>query len=280
MSKFNRKRHDPLRQIISAAERTFERGADIWAARWPVRLPLSADDAQRARIVAHRGDTRGGAIENTLAAFDRADSADVWGLEMDVRLTRDGNPVIAHDADLHRVFGVAADLADLSTSELRVLAPGVPTLEEVVAKYGGLRHLMLEAKADAFATGSRATSEIQRLLAGLEPGRDYHVLALDPATFDAFPWAPPKAFLPVATANVGKLSTLSLKQGWGGLAGHFALLRPQRRIEHQRAGQSIGVGQIASARCLAREVMRGADWLFTDDAVQASTWLRALQQKD
>lgn len=279
MSNFTRRGQDPLHQIRAAAERAFVRGADIWAARWPFPLASSTQVVQRARIVAHRGDTGNGAIENTLAAFDRADLAEVWGLEMDMRLTRDGNPVIAHDPDLQRVFGVTAKIAELSTSELKALAPSAPTLEEIVARYGGRRHLMLEAKADAFAIGTRGTSEIRRLLAGLEPGRDYHVLALDPVTFDAFPWAPPEAFVPVATANVVKLSALSLKQGWGGLAGHFSLLRPPRRVTHRTAGQSIGVGQIASARCLAREITRGADWFFTDYAVQANTWLDALQQK-
>ncbi len=56
----------------------------------------------------HRG-ARGLAPENTLPAFARALSLGVTTLEMDVRVTRDGVMVIAHDAALNPDFTRAAD---------------------------------------------------------------------------------------------------------------------------------------------------------------------------
>jgi len=66
------------------------------------RRPLAADNrAERPLIFAHRGGAKL-APENTLAAFDRGLEAGADGLELDVRLSRDGLPVVSHDATLDR----------------------------------------------------------------------------------------------------------------------------------------------------------------------------------
>ena len=68
-------------------------------------------------IIGHRG-ASAVAPENTLAAFDRAlrDGAD--GVEFDVRLARDGVPVVIHDATLRRTALRADAVAALTSSEL------------------------------------------------------------------------------------------------------------------------------------------------------------------
>ena len=53
------------------------------------------------KIVSHRGEHDNiGVYENTFAAFDRALAQGTWGIEFDVRWTRDLQPVVAHDPDL------------------------------------------------------------------------------------------------------------------------------------------------------------------------------------
>jgi glycerophosphoryl diester phosphodiesterase len=52
------------------------------------------------------------------------------GLEFDVRRSRDGMPVLIHDATLQRVQGRPEAVADLSAAELEAL--GVPTLASVL----------------------------------------------------------------------------------------------------------------------------------------------------
>jgi len=68
-------------------------------------------------IIGHRG-ASAVAPENTLAAFTRAleDGAD--GIELDVRLSRDGVPVVIHDATLKRTGGEARVVAEMSSAEL------------------------------------------------------------------------------------------------------------------------------------------------------------------
>ena len=48
-------------------------------------------------LVAHRGAPGRGAVENTVRAFREAAAAGTDGVELDVRGTRDGRPVVFHD---------------------------------------------------------------------------------------------------------------------------------------------------------------------------------------
>ena len=68
-------------------------------------------------IIAHRGSSAV-APENTLAAFNRALADGADGIELDVRLSRDGVPVVIHDATLKRTSGSARAVADMTAFEL------------------------------------------------------------------------------------------------------------------------------------------------------------------
>ncbi len=95
-----------------------------------------ASDRGRPLIIAHRGLTSA-APENTVAAFRAAVGAGADGIELDVRLSRDGEVVVLHDPGLERTTngkGPAArrSLAELKRLEVRGLAgERIPTLAEV-----------------------------------------------------------------------------------------------------------------------------------------------------
>jgi glycerophosphoryl diester phosphodiesterase len=86
-------------------------------------------------ILGHRG-ASARALENTAAAFEaaRADGAD--GVELDVRLSRDGELFVFHDEDLRRLAGRRDRVADLAAGELaRVELRGgerIPRLADVI----------------------------------------------------------------------------------------------------------------------------------------------------
>jgi glycerophosphoryl diester phosphodiesterase len=81
--------------------------------------------------LAHRGDFRA-APENTLAAFVAATLVPGCdGVELDVRLARDGTPVVLHDESLRRVQGREGRVSDLDVATLE--AAGVPTLAAAFA---------------------------------------------------------------------------------------------------------------------------------------------------
>ena len=67
---------------------------------------------------AHRGLHDGGKAENSLSAFAAAKAAG-YGIELDVRLTKDGEMVVFHDSTLNRICGVEGRVADFTLDELR-----------------------------------------------------------------------------------------------------------------------------------------------------------------
>jgi glycerophosphoryl diester phosphodiesterase len=64
-----------------------------------------------------------------MAAFEAAIAAGADGIEFDVRLSRDGVPVVIHDETLFRTSGVRRRVADMAGNELNRF--DVPSLEEV-----------------------------------------------------------------------------------------------------------------------------------------------------
>lgn len=75
------------------------------------------DDAIRPLIIGHRG-ASAAAPENTLAAFRLAIDAGADGVEFDVRLARDGVPVVVHDASLKRTGRIKSEVGELTSKEL------------------------------------------------------------------------------------------------------------------------------------------------------------------
>jgi glycerophosphoryl diester phosphodiesterase len=75
------------------------------------------------RIIAHRGDSAH-APENTLAAIRTAIETGADGVEFDLRLAKDGVPVVIHDANLKRTSGVSAKVTDLTSAQLAEMDVG------------------------------------------------------------------------------------------------------------------------------------------------------------
>lgn len=90
----------------------------------------------RPLILGHRGASHA-APQNTLKAFRMALEQGADGVELDVHLSRDGVPVIIHDARVDAHTNGHGAVAELTLAELKALDAGegerIPTLEEVLA---------------------------------------------------------------------------------------------------------------------------------------------------
>lgn len=93
-------------------------------------------------VIAHRGASTV-APENTLAAFREAVRVGADLIELDIRLSRDGEVVVFHDRDLSRTSDGTGPVEDKTLAELKRLDAGshfsedyvgerIPTLEEVI----------------------------------------------------------------------------------------------------------------------------------------------------
>ena len=105
--------------------------------------------AEMFRLIGHRG-AAGLAPENTMPSFVKAYECGATAIEFDVRLTKDGVPIIYHDDNFKRLTGVDAYVADVSfeeTKKLRVKGEApIPTLEEVLEFASGKLAVDVELK--------------------------------------------------------------------------------------------------------------------------------------
>jgi len=116
---------------------------------------------------------RGGSLlwpENSLLAFGKAVDLGADFLEFDVHLSRDGEPVVIHDATLDRTTTGRGPVRGLTRSELTALrlkdasgaatAETVPSLDEVVRVAGGnIDRFRFEFHADRSARRRRIREE-------------------------------------------------------------------------------------------------------------------------
>jgi glycerophosphoryl diester phosphodiesterase len=132
-------------------------------------------DRRRPRVYAHRGGSALGP-ENTVAAFDIGLAAGADGLELDVRLSSDGIPVVVHDSTLDRTTDATGPVSAKSAAELaRVDAGcrftdaggtpfagrgiGVPALVDVLRRYPGVPTI-IELKVDTEDCGVRVAQVV------------------------------------------------------------------------------------------------------------------------
>src|SRR5512145_1023455 len=94
----------------------------------------------RPVIFAHRG-ASAHAPENTLAAFELAIAQQADAVELDVKLTADGQVIVFHDSTVDRTTNGHGKVQDMTLAELKALDAGsflgsqfagekIPTLEE------------------------------------------------------------------------------------------------------------------------------------------------------
>jgi glycerophosphoryl diester phosphodiesterase len=125
--------------------------------------------------LAHRGDSRV-APENTLEALVAAMSRPGCdGVEFDVRLSRDGVPVLLHDPTLTRVQHVRLGVDRLDAAELA--GHGVPRLDDVLAALPGA-WMDIELKGDGHG---EVTAAVLRSARGEAPPRAV-VSSFEPTT--------------------------------------------------------------------------------------------------
>ncbi|MFO7714064.1 glycerophosphodiester phosphodiesterase [Desulfosarcina sp.] len=255
-------------RLEEKVEGVFHRLVDAFYRRWPCPpppLPL----LKSCRIISHRGEHDNlSRVENTLPAFDAAAEAGVWGLELDVRWTRDLFPVVFHDPDTQRLCNQAVWIGRTRLDAIRNQFPWIPTLPEVIDRYGGRLHLMIEIKGEHYPTPSVQSRRMRDCLEDLAPGEDFHLMALQPDKFGYFGFLPANAFVGIARMRMDRLSRMAADHRWGGLAGHYLLTTKAMLARHHGLGQGVGTGFADSRRCLFREAARGVDWIFSNRAAE------------
>lgn len=228
---------------------------------------------ERPLVFAHRGGAKLGP-ENTIAAFDRGMAAGADGLELDVRLSRDGEVVVIHDPTVERTTDARGAVNQYTADELARMnvlgsGAGVPRLAEVLARYPGAA-LIIELKEGAelalrTADLVRAAGALDRVVIG----------SYERSALRAVRRHEPR----VPTGSSRQETRLALYASRIGLAPHWAAYRafqvPERtddtrvvsrrfvRLAHA-AGVAVQVWTVDEPEDILRLVSWGVDGIITD----------------
>ena len=234
-------------------------------------------DPEAHPIIAHRG-ASSLAPENTIAAFDLAVAQGADALELDVRLTADGVPVVCHDHLLNRTTNQSGELVRRRVADLAGVDAGarftmdgstfphrgrgvqIPTLRQVLIRYA--LPLLVELKVAKAQWAVR--EELRR--AGAE--RRVVVASFSESALLAF--REPPFLISASRRGIAELATTSLLG-----------LRPRNRgysvyaVPH-RYKDRVPVPTprfVASARRLGCPVHV---WTINDVALAHELWARAV----
>ena len=112
-----------------------------------------------------------------MAAYKAAIDDGADGFECDVRITKDKQLVLWHDADMQRVAGSSARIADSTLSEIKHNYPEVITLEDLlILARDNKKELAIETKHPV-PTGSAVERKVVELLAQEKPFADIHIMS-------------------------------------------------------------------------------------------------------
>ncbi|MFD3524176.1 glycerophosphodiester phosphodiesterase [Streptomyces sp. NPDC058653] len=219
--------------------------------------------------VGHRGDPYR-VRENTLPSVRSALERGADAVEFDVRLTRDGVPVLLHDASLKRLWGHDQALSNIIHADLSELTRGgVPTLQEVLTAPGPVSkaRFMVDLPDARTETVNTVVATVRECGAG---ERVYYcagakamlaVRAADPGAEIAMTWqslAPPRPVLLEA-----------VRPRW--LNYRFGLVSPELTERDHRDGYLVSAWTADTRRSMRRLVGAGVDSITTNriDALAA-----------
>jgi glycerophosphoryl diester phosphodiesterase len=215
----------------------------------------------RVLRLAHRGDRRRGP-ENSLAALLGALEVPACdGLEFDVRLSRDGVPVLLHDETLARVQGRPEHVSELDAAELA--RHQVPELTAVLGAVPS--HVALDVELKGPGHGEAATAAL-RAARGDRPGNAV-ISSFDPATLLRV-----AELLPGWTRwlNVDELEAstipLAVELGCGGLAVEWRSLTPARVAQARGAGLLVAAFTVVRRSTFSRLERMGVQALCVEGA--------------
>ncbi|MEE1767694.1 glycerophosphodiester phosphodiesterase [Streptomyces sp. JV185] len=209
--------------------------------------------------VAHRGDPYR-VRENTLPSIRSALERGADAVEIDVRVTHDGVPVLLHDSTLKRLWGHDVRLDRLTSQELTELTRGgVPTLHEALLAAGEHR-IMIDLPGSTDGSVPRITDVVRECGAGERvyycagPDAMLRVRAADPDAEIAMTWttlAPPRVTLLEA-----------VRPRW--LNYRFGLVDRDLTDRLHRDGLLVSVWTADTRRTMRRLVRHGVDSITTN----------------
>lgn len=213
-------------------------------------------------VCAHRGDSSK-YRENTLVAIQSAIDHGAGTVEIDVRLTQDGQVVVIHDPTLERLWGVSAPVENRTWAQIEVLGENeirIPLLRDVLPLFVGSKSILMidmeesSPAAAAFAVveaGPLVQSQIRWCgnLEGMRQIREKSVSALI--------WMPWNEIAMPSKSDVSALSPEFINL-------HYSFVSRQRVAQFHEMGYKVAVWTIDDEATMRWAISIGVDSITTN----------------
>jgi glycerophosphoryl diester phosphodiesterase len=218
---------------------------------------------QLPQVIGHRG-AMAYAPENTLASFREARRRGATWVEIDVKLTADGVPILMHDRSLERTMGIDRLVAETPRAELPA---DVPTFEQAIACF---LELGLGCNVEIKPCEGR---EAETARVAVETLRRSWPAALPPPLLSSFKDASLKAALETAPEFARALLIGELGDDWQARAEALGAagvnvgrrkLTAAGAVAIKRAGYALSVWTVNEPDEARALLGMGADCIITD----------------
>ena len=219
-------------------------------------------------------DPGSGILENTIDAFLRSARLGADGVELDVRLTRDGALAVHHDP-------VIPDVGPVADLEVCQLPAHVPLLDAALGACTGLT-VNIEIKnlptERGFDPGERLALAVGAVVAELGTPENILVSSFWPPSLDAAISGNPEirtGLLAPPWLRGEEALELAIDHGLGALHPEVSLLSPELVIAAHRVGLTVAAWTVNELPALRSALDWGVDTVITDDVVSAAALVSA-----
>lgn len=228
-------------------------------------------------VIAHRG-ASAAAPENTLAAVNRAAALGAQAVELDVKLSRDGVPILMHDATVDRTTDARGRVGDFALADFKQMDAGawkgrqfagepVPTLAEAFESVGGRLWINVEL-TNYYTRGDDLVPVVVALIQKMQMQRRVLLSSFQPFNIRRVRQLDPT--LPTALLTAYKLP-LYLREAWlAPLCPHdarhpdVAQLKQKGVAWYKARGYRVNVWTNNDRDDMREFVRQGVDGLITD----------------
>jgi len=225
------------------------------------------------QIVGHRG-AAGVAPENTLPSFEAAWAAGVAWVETDVRLTRDGVPVLVHDASLERTTTGSELVSACTWEELQTVdagiqfAPGfagtrVPRLEGLLAAAAGRSGVLIELKAEA-ARPELLVERVVAAVAAADASSWVRIISFEAGLLERIRQAAPEWATGFIASEAAGLLETARRLGCVAIHPRLTALSPELVEASRAAGLLVNTWTANTSEHISQAAELGVDEITTD----------------
>ncbi len=245
------------------------------------------------RIIAHRGASVD-APENTFASFQRAIDLGSDGIEFDVRLAKDGVPVVIHDTDLNRTGLRQGLVSEMTSSELSAVDIGswfnckFPAVEkdfsdERIRSLADTLDLLKSFDGTIFIELKCDRDEVQplvltvcNLVAATRLSWQVIIKGFNPSIVPLVKMVAPNiraySLFDTSITNMlrrkGIIPELSYQLGADGMSLHRGLVNKTLMASAEKLGLSVAAWTIDDTKWLQRSIDLGISDIITNDSAK------------